>query len=116
MLATRPYVEWLNWGTAWSPDGKTIAFSTSESKQSIRSVLLAVSVSDGSVRAIYSTPNRIGRRRWLSDGSGLAPIGNIDQSFRGQLWFISFKGTSKASYQRPDGLRTLVPGSHSGRH
>ena len=42
-------------------------------------------------REIYSTPNPIGRPRWLPDGSGLlAPIGNIDQALRGQLWFISF--------------------------
>ena len=57
MLATRPYLDVFTWGTAWSPDGKTIAFTTLESKKSIRSVLWAVSVGDGSVREIYSTPN-----------------------------------------------------------
>jgi hypothetical protein len=37
-----------------------------------------VSVGDGSVHEIYSTPNRIGPPRWLPHGSGLlAPIGNI---------------------------------------
>ena len=97
MLATRPYLDLFTCGTAWSPDGKTIAFTTSESKKSIRSVLWAVSVGDGSVREIYSTPNRIGRPRWLPDGSGLlAPIGNINQALRGQLWFISFpKGQAR---------------------
>jgi len=97
MLATRPYLDWFTWGTAWSPDGKTIAFSTSESNKSIRSVLWAVSVADGSVREIYSTPNPIGRPRWLPDGSGLlASIGNIEQSLRGQLWFIPFpKGQAR---------------------
>jgi Tol biopolymer transport system component len=54
-------------------------------------VLWAVSVADGSVREIYSTPDAIGRPRWLPDGSGLlAPIGNAGQAFRGQLWFISY--------------------------
>ena len=97
MLATRPYLDRFTCGTAWSPDGKTIAFATSESTKSVRSVLWAVSVADGSVREIYSTPNRIGRPRWLPDGSGLlASIGNINQALRGQLWFISFpKGQAR---------------------
>jgi eukaryotic-like serine/threonine-protein kinase len=91
VLATRSYLDLFSWGTAWSPDGKTIAFTTSASKKSIRSVLWAVSVGDGSVREIYSTPNVIGRPRWLPDGSGiLAPVGNINQGLRGQLWLISF--------------------------
>jgi Tol biopolymer transport system component len=122
VLATRPYLDGFTNGTAWSPDGKTIAFSTVESKKSIRSVLWAVAVGDGSFREIYSTPNQIGRPCWLQDGSGLlAPIGNnIYQSLRGQLWFISFpKGQARrvtndwTDYQ-PDSLgltqdgRTLV--------
>jgi Tol biopolymer transport system component/DNA-binding winged helix-turn-helix (wHTH) protein len=121
VLATRPYLDFFTWGTAWSPDGKTIAFSTVESKKSIRSVLWAVSVGDGSVREIYSTPNQIGRPCWLPDGSGLlVSMSNIYQSLRGQLWFISFpKGQARRltndlmDYQ-PDSLgltqdgRTLV--------
>jgi eukaryotic-like serine/threonine-protein kinase len=90
VLATRPYLDQFT-GTAWSPDGKTVAFTTSEATKKLRSVLGAISVADGSVREIYSTPDAIGRPRWLPDGSGLlVSIGNIDQSFRGQLWFIPF--------------------------
>ena len=75
----------------WSPDGKTIALTTSEATKRVRSVLSAISVADGSVREIYSTPDAVGRPRWLPDGSGLlAPISNIDQALRGQLWFISY--------------------------
>ncbi|HEX3321315.1 MAG TPA: protein kinase [Terriglobales bacterium] len=97
LLANRPYFDMFSWGTAWSPDGKTIAFAAAESNKSIRSVLWAVSIADGSVREIYSTPNRIGHPRWLPDGSGLlAPIGSINQALRGQLWFISFpKGQAR---------------------
>ncbi|HET6179947.1 MAG TPA: protein kinase [Candidatus Sulfotelmatobacter sp.] len=96
MLATRPYFDFQS-GTAWSPDGKTIAFSTLEAKKSLRSVLWAVAVADGTVREIYSTSDAIGRPRWLPDGSGLiAPIGLLATVLsnypvtRGQLWFISF--------------------------
>lgn len=91
VLATRPYLDLFSWGTAWSPDGRTIALTTAASKKSIRSVLWAVSVGDRSVREVYSTPNIMGRPRWLPDGSGLlVPIANIDDQGRGQLWFVSF--------------------------
>jgi serine/threonine protein kinase/Tol biopolymer transport system component len=93
VLATRPYRDEFI-GVAWSPDGKAVAFTTSEATKKLRSSLWAISVADGSVREIYSTPDAIGRPRWLPDGSGLlAPIGNIGnpgQAFRGQLWFISY--------------------------
>jgi len=96
MLATRPYFD-LQSGTAWSPDGKTIAFTTLEAKKNLRSVLWAVMVADGSVREIYSTSDAVGRPQWLPDGSGLvAPIGlpaaaaTFSPVTHGQLWFISF--------------------------
>jgi Tol biopolymer transport system component len=96
VLATRPYLDFFS-GTAWSPDGRTIAFTTWEAKERVRGVLWAISISDGSVREIYSTQGLIGRPRWLPDGSGLlAPIDNPDTNFRGQLWFISFpKGQAR---------------------
>ena len=88
VLATRPYVEYF-FGTAWSPDGKTIVFSTSETDKRVHSVLWAVSVADGSVHETYSTPDLIGRPRWLPDGRGLlVPV--YYQGLRGQLWYISF--------------------------
>jgi eukaryotic-like serine/threonine-protein kinase len=90
VLATRPYLDQFN-GTAWSPDGKTVAFTTVEATTKLRSILCVTSVADGSVREIYSTPDAIGRPRWLPDGSGfLVPIGNVIQASRGQLWFIRF--------------------------
>ena len=90
VLASPPYMEGFT-ALEWSPDGKTIALTTSEATKRVRSVLSAISVADGSVREIYSTPDAVGRPRWLPDGSGLlAPISNIDQALRGQLWFISY--------------------------
>jgi eukaryotic-like serine/threonine-protein kinase len=89
VLATRPYLSEFT-GTAWSPDSKTVAFTSSEATRRLRSVLYAASVADGSVREIYSTPNAVGRPRWLPDGSGLlVPITSVDEG-RGQLWFVSF--------------------------
>jgi serine/threonine protein kinase/Tol biopolymer transport system component len=91
LLASRPYLDLFTWGTAWSPDGKAVAVTTSEPKKGLRSVLWAISVGDGLAHEIYSSPGLIGRPRWLPDGSGLlAAIGKIDQALRGQLWFISF--------------------------
>jgi Tol biopolymer transport system component len=89
VLANRPFLGWTT-GTAWSPDSKTVAFTNSEATGRFRSVIYAVSVSDGSVHEIFSTPNDVGRPRWLSDGSGLlVPIATIEEG-RGQLWFVSF--------------------------
>jgi Tol biopolymer transport system component len=89
VLANRPFLGWTI-GTAWSPDSKTIAFTNSEATGRFRSVLYAVSVSDGSVHEIFSTPNEVGRPRWLSDESGLlVPIATVEEG-RGQLWFVSF--------------------------
>jgi serine/threonine protein kinase/Tol biopolymer transport system component len=91
VLATRPDL-YTTAGPTWSPDGKTVAFKTLESERSLRSVLWAVSVADGSVREIYSTTGSIGQPRWLPDGSGLlAPVADAPL-FRGQLWYISFPG------------------------
>ncbi len=91
VLATLPYLDAFSFGTAWSPDGKTIAATSVEPKKGLRSVLWAISVGDGSIREIYSSPGIIGLPHWLPDGTGLlASIGNIAQFFRGQLWFIPF--------------------------
>jgi eukaryotic-like serine/threonine-protein kinase len=91
ILATRPYLDLFTWGAAWSPDGRTIAFTTSDTRKGLGSVLWGASVVDGSLQEIYSTTDPIGRPRWLPDGSGiLASIGSLNQHLRGQLWFIPF--------------------------
>ena len=89
VLGTRSAINAL-FGPAWSPDGKTVALTTYETAKGLRAVLWAVSVSDGSVREVYSAPHPIGRPRWLPDGSGLlVPMGD-PPAFRGQLWYIPF--------------------------
>jgi Tol biopolymer transport system component len=90
VLSSRPYLDWQT-GTAYSPDGKAVAFTTLEAVTRLRSVLWAVSVADGSVREVYSSPGLMGRPRWLPDRSGLVvPISHLEQVSRGQLWFISY--------------------------
>jgi Tol biopolymer transport system component len=80
-------------GPAWSPDGKTIAVTTTEATKGLRDVVSAIAVADGTRREIYSTPNPVGKARWLADGSGLlVVIGDPSRNFRGQLWQISFPG------------------------
>ena len=88
VLATRPYLDYFS-GTAWSPDGKAILFTTLEAQKRVHAVLWAVSVADGSVREVYSNPDLIGRPRWLPDGRGLL-VAVYYQALRGQLWYISF--------------------------
>jgi serine/threonine protein kinase/Tol biopolymer transport system component len=80
-------------GPDWSPDGKTLAVKTTEATKGVRSVISAISVSDGTVREIYSTPHGLGRARWLADGSGLlVAMYGPSQGHRGQLWQVSFPG------------------------
>ena len=95
LLARLPTVVAIGYifGPAWSPDGKTIAITTTEVTKGIRAVVSAVAVSDGSRREIYSSLNPVGQARWLAGGSGLlAVIEDPSQGFRGQLWYISFPG------------------------
>ncbi len=113
VLATRPYLDYFS-GTAWSPDGKTIVFTTLETEKRVHSVLWAVSVADGSVREMYSTPDLIGRPRWLPDGRGLLVAVLLSGLKGAALVHLLSKRRRKPTHQRPDGLPPLLPGSHSG--
>ncbi len=83
---------WIS-GPDWSPDGKTLAVTTIAGTKVTRGVISAISVSDGRVREIYSTPQGLGPARWLADGSALL-VAAYDPAlgWRGQLWHISFPG------------------------
>ena len=97
VVASVPYADGY-FGLAWSPTGKTIAVTTDGTDtKGLRGVLWAVSVSDGAVREIYSTPDVIGIPRWFPDGSGvLVVIVDRTQALRGQLWSITIpKGESR---------------------
>lgn len=80
-------------GLDWSPDGKTLAITTNGGANLLHQVLSAISLSDGRVREIYSTPNWLGQPRWLADGSGLIlTIWDPALGWRAQLWQISLPG------------------------
>ena len=75
-------------GATWSPDGRLIAVSSIfYGKRSF--VLNTVTVSDGSVRQLYSSTGAIGRPLWLPQGNALLLVME-DQCGRGQLWTISY--------------------------
>jgi Tol biopolymer transport system component len=76
-------------GPAWSPDGQTIAVPVMVRGESVRWVLEAVSVANGSARELYSYPHEIGRAVWLAHGDVLV-VTIRDQTGRGQLWAISY--------------------------
>lgn len=78
-------------GPAWSPDGHTIVVSVLLTGKQVRWVLETVSVADGSVRELYSSPYKIGRPLWLHGGDALL-LALDDQDNHGQLWAISFPG------------------------
>jgi eukaryotic-like serine/threonine-protein kinase len=74
---------------AWSPDGRTIAFSWG-SRNAIDGSLAVVTVADGSARTLYQHAGRIGRPLWRPDGKGLLiPLDNVTGT-RAQIWYISY--------------------------
>jgi Tol biopolymer transport system component len=78
-------------GPAWSPDGKLVAFTAYDAKSDARSALRAISITDGSIRDIYSSSDDMGQPLWLPDGSGfIVPISEHALNRRSQLWYIPY--------------------------
>ena len=92
-------------GPAWSPDGKTIAASAADHTDAAgRWSIVLLSAANGSSREIYSTENRIGRVRWVADGSGILTVvsetlarqsppwegGNRMRISGGAVWHITY--------------------------
>jgi eukaryotic-like serine/threonine-protein kinase len=80
-------------GAAWSPDGRTIAITIRQSGTP-RWVIDIVSVTDGSVRELYSHAlGAIGRPSWLPDGNTLLASVGIPipaQKRVEQIWAFSY--------------------------
>jgi eukaryotic-like serine/threonine-protein kinase len=76
---------------AWSPDGKTIVYSSL--LPAAGSHLSAISVADKTERQLYADNGDIGRPQWLPDGSALLlPMRAGGPGNQGQLWTVSFPG------------------------
>jgi len=76
---------------AWSPDGKTIVYSSLLPAAGSR--LSAISVADKTERQLYAGNGDIGRPQWLPDGSALLlPMRAEGPGNQGQLWTVSFPG------------------------
>jgi len=76
---------------AWSPDGKTIAYTLYDLAN--HRTLYVVSPEDGSARELYASYENLGQPIWLPDGSALLMAirerGPANAS-RGQIWTISY--------------------------
>jgi eukaryotic-like serine/threonine-protein kinase len=76
---------------AWSPDGKTIVYSSL--LPAAGGHLSAISVADKTERQLYAGNGDIGRPQWLPDGSALLlPMRAEGPGNQGQLWTVSFPG------------------------
>jgi len=90
LLVSLPAYAVFFWGASWSPDGKSIAVSTLQNGKNTTFVLKVIRVADGSVTALYSDPDFLGRPMWLPGGDSLlVPIG-IAKENRTQIWDISY--------------------------
>jgi serine/threonine protein kinase/Tol biopolymer transport system component len=98
LLATLPPGAFF-YGTAWSPNGKTIVASAVQFIEEIKFALTAIQVADGSAKELYSSStDQIGRPVWMPDGEALlvpmgAPGGNSHQ-----LWILSYPGGKKRRF------------------
>jgi eukaryotic-like serine/threonine-protein kinase len=73
----------------WSPDGKTIVYSSL--LPAAGSYLSAISVADKTERQLYAGNGDVGRPQWLPDGSTLLlPMRAEGPGNQGQLWTVSF--------------------------
>lgn len=74
----------------WSPDGKSVVYSTSHLGKQAAFTIETMNVSNGEVDLIYTAPDPIGATVWLGDGSGLLSVMNDHKQGTNQIYFVSY--------------------------
>ncbi|MDQ4121383.1 MAG: protein kinase [Acidobacteriota bacterium] len=76
--------------SAWSPDGKRIAY-VAGNFDSNNQTIFETQVADGSTKPLTAQRwLRVSRLAWLADGSGLLMLATPGQSFVYQIWHLSY--------------------------
>ena len=106
----------------WSPDGKVVAASGIERSNGPHSIVL-LPVDGGNSRELYTSAGRLGRVRWLPDGSGLLTVVSegleeprqFGRLTGGTIWRIGTRRSSRTTHVRSGRLRPLLPGRRGER-
>jgi serine/threonine protein kinase len=90
-LATRKHPDFFLPGTAWSPDGQTIACPMGGFGNGYHRSIAVISVADGTQKRLTSYRwNDVERVAWLPSGSGLIVSAQARVGDQFQLWQVSF--------------------------
>jgi Tol biopolymer transport system component len=78
---------------SWSPDGKTLAAISPETRNNNSAwVLETIAPGTGQVRDLHAFPVPAQASAWLPDSSGLLVVAVDPQTARNQIWFVSYPG------------------------
>ncbi|HXM36369.1 MAG TPA: protein kinase [Pyrinomonadaceae bacterium] len=90
-LAVRKHPDYFLPGTAWSPDGQTIACPIGGFTGGYYRSITVIKVSDGTQKILTSRRwNDVERPAWLPDGSGVIATAQEKVGDQSQLWQISY--------------------------
>ncbi|MFN2511839.1 MAG: protein kinase [Pyrinomonadaceae bacterium] len=91
-LATRTHPDFFLPGTAWSPDGQTIACPVGGFTGGYYRSVAVVNISDGAQKLLTSSKwYGVERLAWLPDGSGIITTAQERAGDQYQLWQISYR-------------------------
>jgi len=90
-LAARTFPDYFMSGTAWSPDGKTIACPMGGFSGGFYTGVAVIQVADGAQKTLTSNKSDfLGKVAWLSDGSGIITTAAAQWGSPYQIWQISY--------------------------